>query len=472
MAAAWLDGDSQKSFKLKDASCLCEKDNTLTCRSTIHKQSTGGQAHLFEINVDDSDLSFGEKPSVSVECYPLSHSAPLLPIYQHIFELSLNLTVIESLTVNSCHIGSTYTKLAQAMGIQSVGGLKLVIEGIRTTLKKDSFKEMSKVYPDFIDLDVHGNGITSISEGVFDDAFNLQYISVHSTNISVLPERLFVKLPRLSQVTIFDNRRLTMLPETMFGKVNSVVKLALTQHGLVKHLPVGIFTNLQHLEHLNIGTNNFATIPGNLLHQSCNNLTTLSMVEDFFQCPKHSNGCHRVLPSDLLKTCRKLQKFQYSFMLQNSNNTLQIPADFFDNQNPFLLNEIQLEHTNLSKQQLTDVFFDPKTGDVNFKNMTKLTVRGNNIHWKDIYCNQEHDCDIIKKIWLLKNHTKYIFRIDFKQGTIKNHVIHAQWLIVAGIRFKMFIQKCLGLPSVLLFMYNLITKQLQKTPCYQPKKHG
>ena len=84
---------------------------------------------------------------------------------------------------------------------------------------------------------------------------------------------------------------------------------------IIGELRKTLFVVLQQLKELNIGSNNFQKIPKDLLSNNCDKLTKLIIKEDLYQC---QSSCNRTLPAELVKTCKNLEDFEYSFYLNEN----------------------------------------------------------------------------------------------------------------------------------------------------------
>jgi hypothetical protein len=204
----------------------------------------------------------------------------------------------------------------------------------------------------------------------------------------------------LKTVSIFHNERLLSFPKNIIvDENNSIEKLHLTHNIKVTDLPTSLFTPLKNLKELKIGSNNFSVIPHDLLNNSCDKLTKLVIKEDYiYGCP---SGCNRTLPPDLLKSCKSLEEFEYSFHKVDEKNLLNIPANFFEFQKSTLKN-IVIDKTNLEKDQLFGLFFNGSQIKPSFSNLKNLWISLKPIYCKATNCTHENsdicDCILVTKL--------------------------------------------------------------------------
>ena len=235
-------------------------------------------------------------------------------------------------------------------------------------------------------------------------------------------------MPRLQTLRIFKNEKLLSFPEQMFDSNNSLRVLDLTHNERVTELRKTLFVVLQQLKELNIGSNNFQKIPKDLLSNNCDKLTKLIIKEDLYQC---QSSCNRTLPAELVKTCKNLEDFQYSFHRPNMENVLNIPSNIFEFQTS-TLRTIMIDNANLPKDKLFDLFFNGSRFKKSLLNLNEVSVRGNNIRCMEVFCdaynNGDCDCDLVSKIGQVarrihRNHSKYS---NFKLTCNKNENVIAE----------------------------------------------
>ena len=295
--------------------------------------------------------------------------------------------MFESMGITSFTQGSSLTLKTNNLG-----------KDINMRLTATSFADTKNLYRNVKHFDVIGNGIRSISKGTFSPFQNLDDLKIHRTGVSTLPENLFSRMPLLKTVQVFQNEELQSFPNQMFDGNNSLTTLKLTHNELVHKLPKSLFLPLKNLQELNIGSNNFSVIPSDLLKHSCAKLTKLVFLHDLFKSP---SGRTRNLPSKLLKSCTKLEKFLYSFHKAHTKNALYIPPNFFKFQKS-TLKQIELDNANLQKNQFIDLFFNGSRVKKSFMNLTTLSLKKNAIHCKEILCKKEThykcDCDLVLRI--------------------------------------------------------------------------
>ena len=132
-------------------------------------------------------------------------------------------------------------------------------------------------------LDLWGNDLTTLPDGVFDNLAALEELRLFNNNLTTLPDGVFDNLAVLEELDlegndlttlpdgVFDNlaalerlnlglNALTTLPNGVFDNLAALTFLTLTRNDLTA-LPNGIFDNLAALERLNLTRNDLTTLP-------------------------------------------------------------------------------------------------------------------------------------------------------------------------------------------------------------------
>jgi hypothetical protein len=373
------------------------------------------------------------------KCWSIEAISLHFDIVDYTSDLLLDIGSVQDLTITNCYTLSSYTKLFESLGITSFTDdsyLKLSTngqgKGINISLTTHSFDETNDLYSNLKRFHVSGYGIRSISNDTFHTFQHLDELIIHKTSVSRFPENLFFDMPLLKMVRIFQNEKLLGFPRQMFDANNSIEILDLTHNERVHDLPTSLFVELKHLKELNIGSNNFSVIPSGLFKYSCDNLTKLVIKEDFYKCPA---GCTRSLPSELLRSCGRLEEFSYSFHRVNKRNSLHIPSNFFRFQNS-TLKIIKIDNANLQKNQVFSLFFNKSHFKKSFVNLHTLSLEDNAIHCKETLCTRDNhahcDCDLVIKIGQLSkningnNTKKSNFRVTCNHESHKNQQINLE----------------------------------------------
>ncbi|CAN0441159.1 unnamed protein product [Pylaiella littoralis] len=134
-----------------------------------------------------------------------------------------------------------------------------------------------------IGLNLHGNDLTTLPEGIFGNLTALAYLGLYDNDLTTLPEGIFGNLTALADLRLGGNG-LTTLPEGIFGNLTALAYLGLSGKHDLTTLPEGIFGDLTALTYLGLNGNDLTTLPegifGNLtaltyLGLGGNGLTTL-----------------------------------------------------------------------------------------------------------------------------------------------------------------------------------------------------
>ena len=149
-----------------------------------------------------------------------------------------------------------------------------------TTLPDDVFDELTGLRT----LRLRYNELTELPAGVFDELTSLDFLSLSHNNLTELPAGVFDELTSLTHVLDLSNNALTELPDRVFDGLTSLTRLDLRFNELTE-LPDGVFDELTSLTHqLDLRNNALTELPDgvfdgltslNSLSLGSNNLTTL-----------------------------------------------------------------------------------------------------------------------------------------------------------------------------------------------------
>ncbi|CAM9630872.1 unnamed protein product [Ectocarpus sp. 12 AP-2014] len=112
-------------------------------------------------------------------------------------------------------------------------------------------------------LSLHSNDLTTLPEGIFGDLTTLQTLSLHSNDLTTLPEGIFENTTALQSLLLSSNE-LTTLPEGIFGGLTALDTLYLHNNNLTT-LPEGVFGDLTTLTLLRLEENSLECLPSNEL---------------------------------------------------------------------------------------------------------------------------------------------------------------------------------------------------------------
>ena len=103
------------------------------------------------------------------------------------------------------------------------------------------------------------NGLTTLSEGVFDGLSNLEELRLSGNELTALPPRAFAGLSSLQSLGL-DYNDLSALPDAIFAGLGGLRSLSLGGNGLTA-LSEGAFDGLSNLEDLRLSRNELTTLP-------------------------------------------------------------------------------------------------------------------------------------------------------------------------------------------------------------------
>ncbi len=178
-------------------------------------------------------------------------------------------------------------------------------------------------------LDLHGNRITRLPAGVFDELPNLTYLNLDATNLMALPAGVFDKLTKLTTLDLCANE-LRTLPAGIFDKLTELTTLELYLNDL-RTLPAGIFDRLPNLTKLYLYRNELTSLRAGVFDKLMNLSSLLLHENDLTSLPE---GIF-----DELSSLRELNLAE--------NDLTSLPAGIFDELSN--LTELNLvDNSNLS----------------------------------------------------------------------------------------------------------------------------
>ena len=111
-------------------------------------------------------------------------------------------------------------------------------------------------------LNLLGNSLTVLPSGVFDGLSNLRHLDLGTNDLTAVPSGVFDDLVQVQHLHLNGNA-LTTLPSGVFNSLRNVLHIDLRNNALTT-LPAGIFDNLDSLEYLHLHNNALATLPYNV----------------------------------------------------------------------------------------------------------------------------------------------------------------------------------------------------------------
>ena len=282
-----------------------------------------------------------------MKCNIGSRDVSILHPLQNLF-----LDKVSTLNINDCH-ASSYQKVLSHLGIKSIDKLILRLQNAKTNLDGCSFGGIFRSYPMIKELELHSEGILSISSDAFSDLKTVTAIKIHRTSIKSLPESLLFPLKDLKRISIFWNHDLTGLPSKLFEKNIKLEQIMINNNQRVDHIDGNQFKGLQSLKELDLGSNNFKHIPENLFvsgnASDFSGLQRFTLLED--AC---GINCFRSIPQQLLKSLKNLKSFRYStkYGIKLMANIGIFPPKFHL---PSTLTTLQINRANLNENGLIDM---------------------------------------------------------------------------------------------------------------------
>ena len=206
---------------------------------------------------------------------------------------------------------------------------------------------MALTYPNFTSLELRLKGITQLTS--LEGLSSLKNLNIQQTSVKTIPSNLLGSLTNLESLTIYHNTNLNAIPKDLLENNLKLSQITIANNPVTR-LPAKLFSNLNKLAYLDLGTGFYKDIPPKLLENSCQSLKTFTMIYD--SCNPHftrskkfyryypvrhrrtrtsnanaTQGCVRYMPKELLSNCQSLETFKYSTKSLNTRTVF--PADFF-----------------------------------------------------------------------------------------------------------------------------------------------
>ena len=261
----------------------------------------------------------------------------------------LNLDKVSTLSINDCYTPS-YQKLLSHLGVSAINKLILRAHDVEMKLDGCSFRDIGRSYPMIKELELHSEGIKSISSDALIDLKTLKALRIHRTSIRLFPDSLLFPLPDLRKISIFWNQDLDGLPRKLFHKNAKLEKILINNNQGLTRLNPDQFRGLRKLEDLDLGSNQFKVIPANLFafdnNSDFSRLEAFKILED--TC---GMNCYRKMPENLLAELRNLKSFRYStkYGTKKRKNEMIFPSNFVI---PSSITTVQINRANLMKMIL------------------------------------------------------------------------------------------------------------------------
>ena len=108
------------------------------------------------------------------------------------------------------------------------------------------------------DLDIGGNGISTLDEDIFDGLTSLTTLRIQDNILNALPEDIFNDLTELRELNIYDNQ-ITTLPQDIFDQTTKLTSIKLYTNQITT-LPQDTFDGLNKLETLQLNSNQLTAL--------------------------------------------------------------------------------------------------------------------------------------------------------------------------------------------------------------------
>ncbi|KOA75063.1 NEAT domain-containing protein [Clostridium botulinum] len=161
-------------------------------------------------------------------------------------------------------------------------------------------------------LDIHGNYIKKLPKGIFDKLTELTELHIGMNQFKELPQGIFDRLTKLKQLSIYNmHTPLSKIDDNAFANLKNLEYLSLEETGISK-IPESVFA-LTNLQHLILSKNQLKTIPKQL--SNLKKLTWLDLGTNYIE----------KIPDEVYKNLNKLTMFQIK-----DNQLTKIPLNIWE----------------------------------------------------------------------------------------------------------------------------------------------
>ena len=301
----------------------------------------------------------------------------------------LSLDKVNALNINDCRTES-YLNLLSYLGINSIDKLVVRHRNVVSELNESSFRDISTTYPMLKGLELHSEGFTSISGNALSHLTSLTTLRIHRTSITSFPEALLFPLLNLREISVFWNRDLSGLPPNLFQKNIKLEKILINNNHCLTDLNKEQFNGLQNLSELDLGSNQFETIPNDLF--SCERQSDFSKLTSFTMLDDSCGiNCYRNMPSNLLEPLKNLMSFRYSgkYAVKGVKGRKVFATNFVV---PATVTTLRINRANLNQNDLISIL-------LNKDKIEKLDLSENEIQT----IGPNLIPSFVKSVWLARN---------------------------------------------------------------------
>ncbi|CAD6228677.1 GSCOCG00006494001-RA-CDS [Cotesia congregata] len=179
-------------------------------------------------------------------------------------------------------------------------GDNLLGDNLNPIFSSNEFRELSELKL----LDLHGNGLSSIEEGIFKGCIYLEDLNLDDNNLTTVPADS-LKGPRAIRILSLAGNNIGLLPRNAFGSLgDSLLRVDLSRNELL-HMEDNALVGLKHLLFLNLSRNDLTRFNSDVF-KGAHNLLQLDLSTNFLQ----------EFPSDALRHLTRLK------FLNISNNLI------------------------------------------------------------------------------------------------------------------------------------------------------
>ncbi|VDI43072.1 Hypothetical predicted protein [Mytilus galloprovincialis] len=129
------------------------------------------------------------------------------------------------------------------------------------------------------ELNLYGNTISSLPDGVFSKNINLRTVNLERNRISTIAAKTFEDVVSLKFLSL-GNNRISIIPVNAFEDLVLLEFLSLDTNTL-SSLPGGLFSKNINLRTIDLGANTISSLPGGLFSKNIN-LTTIDLTDNAF----------------------------------------------------------------------------------------------------------------------------------------------------------------------------------------------
>lgn len=244
----------------------CDRSSMCTCYSGVELDLTCPKEHM-DITLKAEMLRAG-KLQAEMECY--NHNRKIYTILPDLNFTEINSNTVERFKFKNCPLPEGTT--IKGIIVDKLGIDRLQVLTFSSKSDMQLRREQLKGLNSLQSLRFNG-AISDLPEDTFDDVSNITSLELRSSNVH-LPLNIFKNLHHLDHLEIVSNN-LSHLPVGIFGSQHKLSRLSIWSNNL-RNLTKDSFLGASSVTELDISNNNIELLPANVFER-LNNLENINL---------------------------------------------------------------------------------------------------------------------------------------------------------------------------------------------------